>query len=80
MELLAPAGSMETLRAVCAAGADAVYVGGGQFGARAYAKNFTQEELLQNCPLYGRMWQAHVGTRHWAVGSVKGDENICLEQ
>lgn len=40
----------------------------------------TQEELLQNCPLYGRMWQAHVGTRHWAVGSVKGDENICLEQ
>ena len=47
MELLAPAGSMETLRAVCAAGADAVYVGGGQFGARAYAKNFTQEELLQ---------------------------------
>ncbi len=47
MELLAPAGSMETLRAVCAAGADAVYVGGGLFGARAYAKNFTQEELLQ---------------------------------
>lgn len=47
MELLAPAGSMETLRAVCAAGADAVYVGGAQFGARAYAKNFTQEELLR---------------------------------
>lgn len=46
MELLAPAGSPETLRAVCAAGADAVYVGGQSFGARAYAKNFTQEELL----------------------------------
>lgn len=45
MELLAPAGSLETLRAVCAAGADAVYVGGQQFGARAYAKNFTKEEL-----------------------------------
>lgn len=45
-ELLAPAGSLETLKAVCAAGADAVYLGGGQFGARAYAKNFTQEELL----------------------------------
>ena len=40
----------------------------------------TQEELLQNCPLYSGMWQAHVGARHWAVGSVKGDENICLEQ
>lgn len=46
IELLAPAGSLETLQAVCAAGADAVYVGGGQFGARAYAKNFTKEELL----------------------------------
>lgn len=46
VELLAPAGSLETLKAVCAAGADAVYVGGGHFGARAYAKNFTEEELL----------------------------------
>ena len=46
IELLAPAGSLETLKAVCAAGADAVYLGGGQFGARAYAKNFTQDELL----------------------------------
>ena len=46
IELLAPAGSLETLRAVCKAGADAVYLGGGQFGARAYAKNFTEDELL----------------------------------
>lgn len=46
IELLSPAGSLETLKAVCAAGADAVYLGGGQFGARAYAKNFTKEELL----------------------------------
>lgn len=45
-ELLAPAGSLETLKAVCAAGADAVYLGGGLFGARAYAKNFTEDELL----------------------------------
>ncbi len=46
-ELLAPAGSFEILKAVIAAGADAVYVGGSQFGARAYANNFTEEELLQ---------------------------------
>lgn len=45
-ELLAPAGSFETGRAVIQAGADAVYVGGSQFGARAYAKNFSEEELL----------------------------------
>ena len=38
----------------------------------------TQEELLQNCPLYQRMWQAHVGARHWAVGSRKEGEDSCL--
>lgn len=46
-ELLAPAGSFEILKAVIEAGADAVYVGGSQFGARAYANNFTAEELLE---------------------------------
>ena len=46
-ELLAPAGSFEILRAVIEAGADAVYVGGSRFGARAYAGNFSQEELLE---------------------------------
>lgn len=46
IELLAPAGSMETFRAVIHAGADAVYLGGGRFGARAYADNFTEDELL----------------------------------
>ena len=38
----------------------------------------TQEELIQNCPLYQRMWQAHVGARHWAVGSQKEGEESCL--
>ena len=46
IELLAPAGSYETFLAVVAAGADAVYVGGNAFGARAYANNFSEEELL----------------------------------
>lgn len=45
-ELLAPAGSFEIFKAVIAAGADAVYVGGDLFGARAYANNFSTEELL----------------------------------
>ena len=40
----------------------------------------TQEELLDNCALYQRMWQAHVGARHWAVGGKKGGEEVCLEQ
>lgn len=46
-ELLAPAGSFEILKAVIEAGADAVYVGGSRFGARAYANNFSEEELLE---------------------------------
>ncbi|MGB9791580.1 MAG: peptidase U32 family protein, partial [Thermacetogeniaceae bacterium] len=46
-ELLAPAGSPEALRAAVANGADAVYLAGKRFGARAYAENFTREELVE---------------------------------
>ena len=42
-ELLAPAGSMESLKAAVHAGADAVYMGGQRFGARAYADNPDQD-------------------------------------
>lgn len=46
-EILAPAGSFETFLAVLNAGADAVYLGGEMFGARAYAGNLTQEEIIE---------------------------------
>lgn len=46
-ELLAPAGSYEGLQAVIKAGADAVYIGGSLFGARAYAKNPKKDEMLE---------------------------------
>lgn len=46
-ELLSPAGSLATLKAVACAGADAVYGAGERFGARAYAPNMTTEELLE---------------------------------
>lgn len=45
-ELLAPAGSYESMKAAIAAGADAVYIGGSRFGARAYAEN-PDEDLLK---------------------------------
>ena len=55
-ELLAPAGDMQCLYAAVAGGADAVYVGGRSFGARAYAKNFDIDELrraVAYCHLHG---------------------------
>lgn len=54
IELLAPAGSREAFYGAVHAGADAVYLGGEKFGARAYADNFTTEELLE-CIRYGHI-------------------------
>ena len=47
VELLAPAGNYESFIAAINAGADAVYLAGNQFGARAYADNFSNEEVCQ---------------------------------
>ena len=47
LELLAPAGSMEALRAAVQNGANAVYLGCGQFNARQSAKNFTAQALTE---------------------------------
>ena len=55
-ELLSPAGNMETLIAVINNGADAVYIGGEEFSARAYAENFDRKKLkeaVSYCHLYG---------------------------
>lgn len=46
IEILAPAGSYESFHAAIVAGADAVYAGGPKFGARAFAENFTEDQLL----------------------------------
>ncbi len=54
VELLAPAGSREALVGAFSAGADAVYLGGERFGARAYADNFSTEEIIRS------LAQAHV--------------------
>lgn len=65
LELLSPAGSYEAFEAALAAGADAVYAGGTQFGARAYAANFSKEEILQaidKCCLYGKKLYLTVNT------------------
>ena len=53
VELLAPAGGMESLIAAVQAGCDAVYLGGDAFGARAFAGNFDREQMaeaIRLCP------------------------------
>lgn len=65
MEVLAPAGSLESMKAAVAAGADAVYMGGTKFGARAYADNPDEDGLLQAIDyvhLHGRRLYMTVNT------------------
>lgn len=65
VEVLAPAGSLDIMKAVVAAGADAVYLGGNMFGARAFANNFNDEELIsaiEYAHLFGRKVYLTVNT------------------
>ena len=65
IEILAPAGTFETMQAAVRAGADAVYLGGSRFGARAYAQNLDTEQLLRAIDyvhLHGRRLYLTVNT------------------
>lgn len=65
VELLAPAGSFESFLGAIHAGADAVYIGGQKYGARAYAENFTQEEVclaIRYAHLFGKKLYLTVNT------------------
>jgi len=65
VELLAPAGNVEAFIGAIHAGADAVYLGGNRFGARAYAENFTEDELIwciKYAHLFGRKIYLTVNT------------------
>ena len=61
-ELLAPAGSMEALYAAVECGADAVYLGGKLFSARANARNFDADEL-RHAVRYCHLWQCQARYR-----------------
>ena len=65
VEILAPAGSFACFQAAMNAGADAVYAAGTRFGARAYANNFTQDELIEaieRAHIYGKKFYLTVNT------------------
>lgn len=71
-ELLAPAGNYESFLGAIAAGADAVYLAGAKYGARAYADNFTEEEICK------AISYAHVFGRkvYLAVNTLLKDEEL----
>lgn len=77
-ELLAPAGNMECLKQAIFSGTDAVYVGCKKFGARKFASNFTNDEIIEAiklCHLYGVKIYATMNTL------VKNDEvDLFLDQ
>ena len=59
VELLAPAGNMEAFFGAIHAGADAVYLAGKEYGARALADNFTRKEICE-CLRYAHLWKRKV--------------------
>lgn len=72
VELLAPAGSKDAFLGAIHAGADAVYLAGNKYGARAYADNFSEEELVW-CIRYAHIWGRKV---YLTVNTLMKDEEL----
>ena len=72
IELLAPAGNFEALKAAVEAGANAVYLAGNHFGARAYAGNFTNAEL-EAAVTFAHMRDVKV---HVTVNTIVNDDEM----
>lgn len=75
VEILAPAGSFECLVAALKSGADAIYVGGDKFGARANANNFSLDELKQAIDLV----HLHGKQLYLTVNTLLKEQEICEE-
>ncbi len=72
VELLAPAGNMEAFKGAIYAGADAVYLGGDKYGARAYADNFHTQELV-DCIRYAHLFGRKV---YLTVNTLMKEEEL----
>ncbi|MGN0402105.1 MAG: U32 family peptidase [Acetatifactor sp.] len=72
IELLAPAGDVNAFYGAISAGADAVYLAGERFGARAYAENFTEEKLIE-CIRYGHLFGRKI---YLTVNTLFKEEDI----
>lgn len=72
MELLAPAGNFEKLKTAVHFGADAVYFSGQRFGLRAFAGNFTDDEIVEACQyLHARGKKGYI-----TINIVANDEDF----
>jgi len=74
-EILAPAGSLDALRAGLGAGADAVYMGGSRFGARAYAQNADTQEMIEALHIVHR----HGKKLYMTVNTLLKDHELAEE-
>lgn len=72
VELLAPAGNIEAFKGAIYAGADAVYLGGDKYGARAYADNFHREQLVE-CIRYAHLFGRKV---YLTVNTLMKEEEL----
>ena len=72
VELLAPAGNMEAFKGAIYAGADAIYLGGDKYGARAYADNFHTQELVE-CIRYAHLFGRKV---YLTVNTLMKEEEL----
>lgn len=72
IEILAPCGSYESVEAAVRMGADAVYIGALQFSARAYADNFSEEELEKTV----KYCKLHSVKVHLAINTLVKDEEL----
>lgn len=72
VELLAPAGNIEAFKGAIYAGADAVYLGGDKYGARAYADNFHTEQLVE-CIRYAHLFGRKV---YLTVNTLMKEEEL----
>lgn len=72
IEILAPAGSPESLEAALRCGADAVYIGSKRFSARASAKNFDEEELFAAA----KLCHLHNAKLYQAINTVISDSQL----
>ena len=64
-ELLSPAGNLETLKIAVQNGADAIYMAGKKFGARAFSENFNDDEIIMSYTKYNEIFNTNYNSLNY---------------